>query len=304
MTGARIAIEAHAKINLVLDLLGPRDDGYTEIATIFQTVELADRVTIEVEPGAPCVTLIMREPRPCADEENLAVRAARAWLDATNAARAITIRLEKEIPAGAGLGGGSSDAAAVLRGLFQLTGAPSETDLLAGLAAQLGSDVPYFLVGGLALGTGRGERIEPLADFPPTDVVLARASPPLSTALVYREARKALTPRVDAPNISRFLRHLREQNEALPPVSNELFPAAARLDPGIADMVGRLAALGGRAAMTGSGSAVFGLFDDRTSARHAADAIARAVPEAWVRVTRTNPRYGLRTRGRDPAAEH
>lgn len=294
MSSRTLDLLAHAKINLVLDLLGPRPDGYTEIATIFQTIDLADRIRVTLAEGPAEVLLEVDGDAPSAPEENLAGRAALAYLDATGTAAQVHLRLEKRVPAGAGLGGGSSDAAAVLRALDELCGASRSAGLLAEIGSALGADVPFFLEGGLALGTGRGDILEPLPDLPSTPLVLARSEPPLSTAAVYREARAALTPRVDAPNISRFLGHLRDRRASLPPVSNGLFEAASRLAPGIGRMVDRLAASGGHAAMTGSGSVVFALFSDERAAHDAVAAVLRECPEAWVCVSRTRPRDSRR----------
>ncbi|GAB4222587.1 MAG: 4-(cytidine 5'-diphospho)-2-C-methyl-D-erythritol kinase [Acidobacteriota bacterium] len=287
----RVVRAAPAKINLVLDLLGPREDGYTEIATVFQTVELADTVRVTLDRDGDDATRLEVRPRaPCPDERNLAVLAARAYRTASGLRGTIAIELDKRIPDGAGLGGGSSDAAAVLLALERLSGTPLGAERLAALAAGLGADVPYFLVGGLAVGRGRGEQVAALDDLAPRPVVLARVDEPLPTAEVYRRARAGLTPCADPPNIRRFFRYLEEGAAGRPPVFNALERAAAALRPGIPRLVERLARLGGRAAMTGSGSAVFALFEDDESARAAARDLARREPDAWIEVTRTLPR--------------
>jgi len=282
---------APAKINLVLDLVGPRPDGYTEIATVFQAVELGDRVAVTVRPGgSPGVDLVVLPEAPCPARENLALRAARAFLEASGLAVRVRIVLEKEIPAGSGLGGGSSDAAAVLRCLDALLPGTLPPARLEEVAAGLGADVPYFLHGGLAAGRGRGDEIELLPDLPPIDLVLARPTEPLATAEVYRLARKGLTGRRDAPKMRAFLRHLERGGGGLPPVGNDLAPAAVRLVPEIAALVAELRAAGGQAAMTGSGTAVFGLFPGADPAEAAARRLAAMPAAAWVRVTRTLPR--------------
>ncbi len=282
---------APAKVNLVLDLLGPRPDGYTEIATVFQAVALGDRVEVSVrEGGTGRVELEVRPAAPCPEEENLATRAARAFLAASGLAVDVRIVLEKRIPAGAGLGGGSSDGAAVLRCLAALFPGVLPDEETSRLAAGLGADVPYFLLGGLAAGRGRGDRLEALRDLPPIPLVLARPARSLATADVYREARKGLTARRDAPKMRAFLRHLERGGTGLPPVGNDLAPAAIRLVPEIGDLVAGLEDAGGRAAMTGSGTAVFGLFPRAEDAEAAARRLERVPAAAWVRVTRTLPR--------------
>ena len=161
----RLELLAPAKINLTLEVIGRRADGYHEIATVMQTLDLCDAVTVEeadaisVEVSGPAAGGV-----PADREDELAYRAAvrmAAWLKGPRGAR---ITLEKNIPAGAGLGGGSSDAAAVLRGLNQLWGLGREPKSLARLGAQLGSDVPFFVYCGSALCRGRGENVDPLAD--------------------------------------------------------------------------------------------------------------------------------------------
>ncbi len=282
---------APAKVNLVLDLLGPRPDGYTEIATVFQAVALGDRVEVTArEGGAGRVELEVRPAAPCPAERNLATRAARAFLAATGLAVDVRIVLEKDIPAGAGLGGGSSDGAAVLRCLAALFPGALPGERLPVLAARLGADVPYFLHGGLAAGRGRGDEIEPLPDLPSIPVVIARPGRSLATADVYREARKGLTKRRDAPKMRAFLRHLERGGAGLPPVGNDLAPAATRLVPEIGDLLAVLRDAGGRAAMTGSGTAVFGLFPRAEDAEAAARRLERVPAADWVRVTRTLPR--------------
>ncbi len=290
--GERVARAlAPAKINLVLDLLGPRPDGYTELATVFQAVALGDRVEVAVrEGGTGRVDLLVTPVPPCPTGENLAFRAARRFLAAAGISVDVRITLEKEVPAGSGLGGGSSDGAAVLRCLAALFPGALAPESLSRVAAGLGADVPFFLRGGLAAGRGRGDELRLLDDLPVFPVVLARPRRSLATADVYREARKGLTTRRDAPKMRAFLRHLERGGAGLPPVGNDLAPAATRLVPEIGELVAALREAGGRAAMTGSGTAVFGLFPRAEDAEAAARRLARVPAAAWIRVTRTLPR--------------
>ncbi len=285
----RLSAPAYAKINLALDLLYERTDGYTEIATVFQTVGLADPLEVTLWGAGQGVELEMVGSRPCPDEENLALRAGRLFVERWGAPGRATIRLEKRIPSGAGLGGGSADAAGVLRGLARLVGRPSPESLREAATA-LGADVSYFLTGGLALGRGRGDEVTPLEDLRPWPVVLMQAGAPLDTGRVYRLARARLTARPDAPNISRFLRHLRETPQDLPPIGNALLEAAASLEPRIPRSLELIERCGGRAGMTGSGSCVFGLFADEATAREAAARLEREAPGAFVHCTTTVPR--------------
>src|SRR5262245_18066788 len=170
--GARdvVHLRAPAKVNLYLQVLGRRADGFHELVTVLHAIDLCDELSLQrrqrrrdIAGGAPDVALHVEGDAP-AGESNLAHRAARALLAESGAAGdvGLDIRLRKRIPAGGGLGGGSSDAAAVLSGLNALLGRPCSHETLMSLAAQLGSDVAFFLHGGTALCTGRGEIVRPL----------------------------------------------------------------------------------------------------------------------------------------------
>ncbi len=163
-----IALEARAKLNLTLEVLGRRPDGYHELRTVFQEIALSDEVRLY-----PCVSLCLECSVPSlGGESNLALRAARLLQDASGVGAGARIVLVKRIQAAGGLAGGSSDAAATLRGLNALWGLGWDMERLAGIAARLGSDVPFFLLGGTALGSGRGEVLMPLPAAPETWVVL------------------------------------------------------------------------------------------------------------------------------------
>lgn len=174
MSGRGVLLRACAKINWTLEVLGRRPDGYHEIRSVLQTVALCDTVAVHAAPG-PALTIAAA---PGADlgppEVNLAWRAAAAYPQSGPAA----VRLRKRLPAAAGLGGGSSDAAAVLRGLDRLSSRPLGAPRLEEIGATLGSDVPFFVRGGTQLAAGRGERLRPLPDAPPAWLVLV--TPPLA----------------------------------------------------------------------------------------------------------------------------
>ena len=286
----RIEVRAFAKINWVLDLLGPREDGYTEIATVFQTIDLADRVTLGLREGAgPAVELrLSGRPLDVTPEQNLAVRAARAWLTETGRTDAVEISVEKRIPSQAGLGGGSADAAAVLDGLERLAGRPLGVPRLLRLGAELGADVPFLIEGGTALGEGRGDRLRALDEPESLPLVLMARGPGLATAAVFERARRGLTTAGKAPNIQRFLRYLQDGAKGLPPVDNQLLPAATALHPEIGGLVRRLEEEGAEATMTGSGSVVYGVFATEASARKAVERLGEEGGEAsWIEISRT-----------------
>lgn len=176
-------LRAYAKINLTLEVQYKRDDGYHEVSTILQTISLHD--VIRLEP-APDIQMFCDAPA-LAGEGNLAYRAALLLRETTGYTGGAAVHLEKGIPISAGLGGGSSDAATVLSGLNQLWGIGLAIDKLGQLAAQLGSDVPFFLRGGTALGTGRGEKVNQLPSVPRADLVVCvpKVDIPNKTAFMY-----------------------------------------------------------------------------------------------------------------------
>lgn len=199
-----LATAAPAKINLILRILERRADGFHEIDTVFQAIELADRVEVEIAPagaGGP-IELEVDGPDLCPPEENLAWRAAEAFLAASDSSQGVRIRLTKKIPAGGGLGGGSSDAGAVLRLLDALIGGLTPGVLLQ-LAADLGSDVPFFLGDGtMAHGTGRGEVLEALSPLPVRDVLVGLPPVHIATGPAYAAVA---TARASGAPISRPL---------------------------------------------------------------------------------------------------
>ena len=283
---------APAKVNLGLRVVGRREDGYHLLESLFAPLELGDRLWVRIERApASEVSLAVSgatEGIP-AGGDNLVVRAARAFLAEAGLTARIAIELEKRVPAGAGLGGGSSDAATVLLALadhFANAVAPRD---LARLALGLGADVPFFLDPRPAQVTGVGEQIEPLDDFPALHLLLVTPAPPLPTAQVFR-SYAALTPagpsrrmpalrggpgRIlvaalaseEAHQIGFDARSIRELQELL---ANDLEPVAARLHPAVLRVRAELERLGARAvAMSGSGPTLFGLFRSSEQARAA-----------------------------------
>jgi 4-diphosphocytidyl-2-C-methyl-D-erythritol kinase len=174
-------LSAACKINLALEVLGRRDDGYHEIATVMQAVDLSDRLVLE---DADILELRTTAPDVPTDGTNLALKAAMTFREMAGVSRGARITLDKRIPVAAGLGGGSTDAAAVLVGLNRLWGLGWSTPRLAEAAVKLGMDVPFFLHGGAALATGRGERLEPLA-CSAMSLVLVNPRVAASTAEIY-----------------------------------------------------------------------------------------------------------------------
>ncbi len=244
-------LAAHAKVNLTLEVLGTRPDGYHELRSVVTTIPLHDDVEL-LDAAAGEMTVEMEgdgveAPRvPC--EENLAVRAARVLAAAAGVSRGVRIRIVKHIPAGAGLGGGSADAAAVLNGLNEMWGLELPKERLCEIGAEVGSDVPALVLGGVVLMEGRGERVTPLVQ---------RAGRPLSQSVGPFEDRFVL--RIPPINASTARVYAEFRADDCGKFRNDLQPAACRVYPAIAETIAEMEAEGLEyVQMTGSGSAVFG----------------------------------------------
>lgn len=260
---------AFAKVNLGLQVLDSRPDGYHNLRTVFQSVDLADSVEVAVKPGEATAIELWCSRRDLNRPDNLAHRAVDLLLEQLGVSLRVRIRLEKRIPVGGGLGGGSSDAAAVLRSLWALLGGVSP-ESLGSVAGSLGSDVPYFLLGGTARGSGRGTDLVPLPDRPPRPVLLALPEISVSTAWAFRaldDARTARpagggTPQPEPGHASDAAgADLHNDFEG---VVFDRFPALRRIKRAMLRSGAR------QALLSGSGSAIFGIFETRASTRHAA----------------------------------
>ena len=265
-TTRRARVRALAKINLDLRVLGPRPDGYHELRTVFQTVSLADTIDLEFTPGR---RTRIELADPLAIPDNLMLRAARLVLEAGRVCGAVGMRLGKRIPLGAGLGGGSSDAAAILLALPVLAGCRLPLETLLGLAEQLGSDVAFFLFGGRAAGIGRGAELFPLPDSRPLEGVLVTPGIHVSTAAAYRALSPGLTSESAQNKIFSFQSQVWEV-AGLGAGVNDFEAVVLRQHRALAELKRRLAKCGAvQAMMTGSGSAVFGLFSSAALAMSA-----------------------------------
>ena len=272
-----VSLPAFAKINLDLRVLGTRADGYHDLRTVFQSLALFDNVTVTARRGPLSVTC--NEPDIPTDQRNLVWKAAsllhRVATGRQSAPRDIAIDLRKRVPAEAGLGGGSSNAAMTLLALNKLWKLELDPASLARIGARLGADVPYFIVGGTALGLGRGDDIYPLADMPPVHVVILRPGFGVATSDAYtwfdeesrpRRAMKEPAPRLVPPGWPAWSATLRNDLE-IPVVRHH--PAIGRIRQSLLDAGAAFAA------MSGSGSAVFGLFERADAARRTANDLAR-----------------------------
>lgn len=269
---------APAKVNLCLHVLGRRADNYHDLAMLMQRIALFDRLDLEMVDGhdvtVDCPGLDL--PR---GEQNIVERAARLLLSHVGMKRGLAIKVEKRIPAAAGLGGGSSDAAAVLEALDELLGLGLPRAELMALGRRLGADVPFFLYKQTAWATGIGDRFEAWPGLPPMTLVLVNPGIAVSTAWVFQNL--GLTRSRPIARIPRFPAGMRDLVRLL---HNDLEVVTCQRHPVITTIKERLVACGANGAlMTGSGPTVFGLFADRLRAEHAARILSMET-DWWVKV--------------------
>ena len=267
----RARLKAFAKVNLCLEVLGRRSDGFHELRTVFQTISLADTLDVEFTPGRQ-TRVELESDVDIAD--NLVVRAAQAVLELTNARGTARFRLTKRIPMGGGLGGGSADAAAVLMALPELTGKPLAWERLVEIGAGLGSDVPFFLLGGTALGLGRGTDLYPMPDAKAVHVLLVTPGIHVSTPEAYRTLERPLLSDLPPgdPNWSqRLALALADGADWAAFARNDFEKAVFARHPELMRMKAKLKRLGAKPAlMSGSGSSLFGVFETAADLRRAA----------------------------------
>ena len=275
----RARLRALAKINLDLRVLAKRPDGFHELRTIFQTISLADTIDIAFTRGGK-TSIEVEDGLGIPD--NLAARAARMALEAMRVTGRVEMRIRKRIPMGAGLGGGSSDAAAVLLALPVLAGREVELPELCALAEQLGSDVPFFLLGGRAVGIGRGSELFPLPDEPAAAGLLVVPAVHVSTVEAYRRLSPRLTSESQQNKIFSFQSQTWRRG-GREPACNDFEAVVFRQHRSLARLKKRLIGSGASVAMmTGSGSGVFGLFHTRQAATLALDSLkGPGVPDPY-----------------------
>ena len=278
-------VKAYAKLNLTLDILGRRPDGYHDLRMVMQSVDLADQLAINPAEGAGRMsTNLSYLP---ADGRNLAQLAAAAFREAAGKGGAVDITIEKHIPVCAGMGGGSSDAAAVLRAMNEMTGAGLTPARLAEIGQQVGSDVPYCVLGGTALAEGRGELLTPLAPLPACTVVICKPQFPISTPQLFAQAdSKRLTCHPDTDGLLRALEagDLIGVSRRLYNVFEDVLDSRRRQEvDAIKAALIDCGALG--ASMSGSGPTVFGLFDRKEPAQEAFDRLSGQYKDVFLTKT-------------------
>ena len=287
-----LRLRSHAKINWHLEVLRRREDGYHELRTLFQTIDLADDV--EVAPRSAGIELVVEgEPALAADRSNLAWRAAEIFFARLAPGGGAAIRIAKRIPLGGGLGGGSSNAATVLAGLARLHGVDPSSPELEAAAAELGADVPFFLRGGVALGTERGDRIAPLDDSATATQALRLAVPPFAVPTRDVFGAHVVGPRRAVPaSLAAALAGELPADLAAAGGWNDLEAACFQLFPELGRVYNGLIEAGADwVRLSGSGGAIAARFADE----RVAEAAATALPDRfrWLS-TRTLGRSGWR----------
>ena len=285
-----ITERAHAKLNLSLDILGTRNDGFHEVQMILQSIALADQLSFERSDAGINLTV---EPSDIegaellpTDEHNLIVKSARIIFDRFNLDGGLAIRLKKNIPIGAGLAGGSADAATTLRALNKIFDLNLDNDRLKEIATEIGSDVPFCIEGGTALAEGRGERLTQLPSLPPIPIVLVKPHGAVSTAWAYKSYDADPSP--EHPDNLQLVEAIKIGDvEAVGELMfNVLERVAVKFNPSIIDVKQRLLDAGAPVAMmSGSGPTVFALARSSEDANWIAQSIGNA--DAKIFVTNT-----------------
>lgn len=270
-----LKITAHGKINLTLDVLGKRDDGYHEVEMIMQSVSLSDRITMEkTDNGITLDCAVEGVARP---QDNLIYKAASLFFKTYKPQGGVKISLKKNIPVAAGLAGGSSDAAAVLRGMNKLFKLNLSDNALCGMGAKLGSDIPFCIKGGTMLARGRGEIISPAPAMPSCALVIVKPNLSISTAWVYNNYKNESVK--NHPDSSLMLQQLKNKNLSgvCAALENVLESVTISTYPQLAAYKEELCRCGAEAAlMSGSGPCIFAVYPDTQRACEAADKMRHA----------------------------
>ena len=281
----RKTLLAHAKINLTLDILSKRTDGYHDVRMIMQSLALADKITL-CRTDEEGIILETDAPDIPKDDRNLCVRAARNLYERFKLPGGLRIELEKHIPAAAGLAGGSSDAAAVLQGIRELYDLPLDDAELMKEGKKIGADVPFCIQGGTALSEGIGELLTNVSASLPFVILLVKPPAAVSTKKIYEAFDRTIPS--ERPDTEGMLQALREGDAEMiaARLVNVLEPVTAAMHPEIMKIRGKMLDLGASGArMSGSGPTVFGLFGNKTAAEYAEGEIRKLFPDSFTAVT-------------------
>lgn len=271
-----IQTKAYAKINLGLDVVKRRPDGYHEINMIMQTIDLFDTLTIQAEKGTGTITVTTNLSYLPTNENNLVYKAAKAMLEKFPVPYDISIDLQKVIPVAAGMAGGSSDAAAVLKTYNELFDLQLSTQELMDIGVTLGADIPYCILGGTALSQGIGEILTPISSPPPCTLLLAKPPIHVSTKYVYENLNLAELKK--HPDISGIVNAIHSQDllKLADKLENVLESVTIKRFPVIASIKNQMLSNGAISAlMSGSGPTVFGLFTDKEKAIYAGESLRK-----------------------------
>ena len=296
-----IKLQAYGKINLSLDVLRQRPNGYHDVRMIMQTVKLHDNIDLE-RTDTPGIVLKTNLPFLPVNENNLMYRAAKMLMDEFHLEGGVKMNLRKIIPVAAGMAGGSADAAAVLYGMNRLFDLRLSLEELKKRGVQLGADIPFCLMRGTALSEGIGEILTPLPALPACSIVLAKPAISVSTKAVYENLHVNTLPAEAHPDVDQVIEALKAQDvrAVAGRMGNILETVTSRQHPEIDAITERMMALGAlNAMMSGSGPTVFGLFDDPEKAQSCYQALLSAkdsglakqvyLTEPWLQPSRTSP---------------
>ena len=270
MSLTEFTVPSFAKINWALRVLGQREDGFHELSTIFQTITLHDKLRFTPREDEQ-LGLTCDSPEIPGDERNLILRAGLALREQRGISKGASIHLEKNIPVEAGLGGGSSNAAIALLGLARLWRIEVKKSELEGLGARLGADVPFFLTGGTALGTGLGTAVKPMSDSPFRHLIVVKPGARVSTAEAYKSLDARALTKADSDTILSISRADEQNWDSHPDaLHNDFEPVVLRMKPEIERAKRALLKSGASGALlAGSGSSVFGVFDNQEAQERA-----------------------------------
>jgi 4-diphosphocytidyl-2-C-methyl-D-erythritol kinase len=280
-----VSLKAYAKINFSLDVISKRDDGYHELKTIMQTVDLHDDISIEESDGQGITIKCDKQFIPT-DKKNIVYRITEYILQKYNIKKSININIKKNIPVGAGLGGGSSDGAAVLLGLNKMFDLSIKNEELMQIGKSFGADIPYCILGGTALAEGIGEKLTPLSNLPETIILICQPKVRISTSYVFGKFEFSKT--YDRPDTGLLLTAIENSDiktlacnmkNVLETVTTKEYPVINQ----IKEELIKNGALG--AMMSGSGTAVFGIFDNYKKAQKASKELKKFSNEIFITKT-------------------
>jgi 4-diphosphocytidyl-2-C-methyl-D-erythritol kinase len=279
-----LSMKSCAKVNLGLRIVGKRNDGYHDIETILQTIDLSDEIEIDETSGG--IEVVCNTPGVPRGQENLAFAAAKMTLEAARSSRGVSIKIDKKIPSGGGLGGASSNAAATIKGLNSLFDLGLDEEKMYEIAKALGSDVPFFIRGGAALATGRGDRLKHIDVKRKLNLVIVFPGFPVSTGWAYEKANSGLTP----PDFDiKILASALEQGDTsslCKRLYNSFEEVVFGHYPELLDMKKMMLQLGASGALlSGSGSCVFCIVEERDSARAIASQFSKEGLATWETTT-------------------